>query len=169
MRPLPIPIILQEDAMSEKITVALIEHGIRPVVYLLLGLAFVFWLFSVKEPLFQVLGTSETHIKAGSFEVSLRAMANAGHLADELTALRTLNDAQLQLFLVMTKWRRPIGYHGEEVNEENLRKLKELGLLLGYRKDDKGEFHWEVSEKAHRLNDIIFSQVVKSIKRTPTA
>jgi hypothetical protein len=169
VRPLPIPIILQEDAMSEKITVALIEHGIRPVVYLLLGLAFVFWLFSVKEPLFQVLKSSETHFKAGSFEVSLRAMANAGHLADELTALQTLNDAQLQLFLVMTKWRRPIGYHGEEVNEENLRKLKELGLLLDYRKDDKGEFHWEVSEKAHRLNDIIFSQVVKSIKRTPTA
>jgi hypothetical protein len=155
--------------MSEKITVALIEHAIRPVVYLLLGLAFVLWLFSVREPLFQVLGTSETHFKAGSFEVSLRAMANAGHLGDELTALRTLNDAQLQMFLVMTKWRRPIGYHGQEVNEENLRKLKELGLLLDYRKDDKGEFHWEVSEKAHRLNDIIFGQVVKSIKRTPAA
>jgi hypothetical protein len=87
-------------------------------------------------------------------------------VANELTALQTLHDAQLQLFLVIGKERRPIQYHGEEVNEENLRKLKEAGLLLDYQRTEQG-FRWKVSEKAHRLHDIIFGQVVKSIKRTP--
>jgi hypothetical protein len=80
-----------------------------------------------------------------------------------------LDDAQLQLFLVIGKERKPIQYHGEEVNEQNLRKLKEAGLLLDYRKAEKGGFRWDVSEKGHRLHDIIFAQVVKSIKRTPAA
>lgn len=155
--------------MSEKIAVAWIEHGIRPVVYLILGLGFIVWLFCVREPLFQVLGAGETTVKAGSFEFSLRATANAGNLAHELTALQTLDDAQLQLFLVIGKERKPIQYHGEEVNEQNLRKLKEAGLLLDYRKAEKGGFRWDVSEKGHRLHDIIFAQVVKSIKRTPAA
>jgi hypothetical protein len=152
--------------MSDRIAVALIEHGIRPAVYLILGTAFVVWLFLAREPLFQWLEGGDTTVKAGSFEFSLRAKASAGEVANELTALQTLHDAQLQLFLVIGKERRPIQYHGEEVNEENLRKLKEAGLLLDYQRTEQG-FRWKVSEKAHRLHDIIFGQVVKSIKRTP--
>ena len=155
--------------MSEKIAVASIEHGSRPAVYLILGLGLIIWLFSVREPLFQILVAGETTLKVGDFELSLRATANKTGLADELTSLQSLDSAQLQLFLVIGKESRPIQYHGEEVNEENLLKLKEAGLIVDYRKNEKGGFQWVVSQKAHRLHDIIFNQVTKSIKRTPAA
>ncbi|WP_145927122.1 hypothetical protein [Jeongeupia sp. USM3] len=152
--------------MSEKIVVALIEHAIRPVVYLVLGAAFISWLFYVKEPLLDVVGSGDTTVRAGSFEVSLRAKASAGDLSDELAALQMLNDTQLQLFLVIGKERGPIQYHGEEVSEENLNRLKEVGLLDDIRRTEQGAFQWSASEKANRLHDVIFRQVIRSIKRT---
>ncbi|WP_432719623.1 hypothetical protein R0381_000238 [Jeongeupia wiesaeckerbachi] len=153
--------------MSEKIAVALIEHAIRPIVYLLLGAAFIVWLFYVRGPLLDILGRGDTTVRGPGFEVSLRMQAKEGDLSDELAALQTLNDTQLQLFLVIARQRGPIQYNGEEVTEENLNRLKDAGLIVDVRRTDQGAFQWSVSEKGYRLHNIIFRQVIRSIKRTP--
>ena len=156
----------QEKAVSEKITIALIEHASRPAAYLVIGCLFVGWLFAVKDPMFQMLGQTQT-LKIGSFEVSLRANATMGGVGDTLTALQNLDDAQLQLFLVTGGAKGNISYLAEEVTDQNLKKLQDAGLLT-YERIAGGSFNWKVTEKGYRLHGIIFKQVVTSIQRTST-
>src|SRR6185503_12905145 len=124
----------QEVVMSEKITpektvsLALIEHTSRPLAYLIIAiLAF----FFVREPIFDLLRDAQK-VKVGSFEVELRARVNQANVGDEFRALQSLDDEQLQLFLIVGKERSdkvPVIYEGEEAIEENFSKLRELGLL----------------------------------------
>ena len=152
------------EAKTE-VVLALIEHGSLPAAILLIGLFLIIWLFTVREPLFDLLRKAET-LKVGSFELGLRENADSANLGPELRALKGLNDAQLQLFLIIGKKRQSISYTGEELTQENLRKLQAVGLLTEVRENPKGSFWWEVSEKGNKLHDIIRTLIFSSIRRT---
>jgi len=104
-------------------------------------------------------------LKFGSFEIRLRVSADLSNVKDELKGLAVLNDQQIQLFLVLGRKRGHITYKGEEVTEENLSKLKIVGLLSEVRREEDGDLFWRVSEKGHILHDLIYRQVVAAIGR----
>jgi hypothetical protein len=147
------------------ILLALIEHGSRPAAMALVGLFVILWLFSAKDPLFGLLRQAET-LKFGAFEIELRNIAESANLDKELNALVTLTDEQLQLFLVVGKKRAHIRYEGEELTEENLRKLYEVGLLAEWRNEPDGGYWWRVSEKGNTLHDIIRGLVFSQLRRS---
>ncbi|MBI4380855.1 MAG: hypothetical protein HY574_06660 [candidate division NC10 bacterium] len=153
-----------QDAKPE-VLLTLIEHGSRPAVILLIGLFLVTWLFTVREPLFDVLRKAQT-LKLGSFEVQLRENADSANLGPQLRALEGLSDEQLQLFLVVGKQRAHITYKGEEVTDKNLKKLQEVGLLAEVRPEPEGGFWWRVSEKGITLHNIIRTLIFSSIRRS---
>jgi hypothetical protein len=153
-----------EQAKPE-VLLALIEYGSRPAAILLIGVFVVLWLFSVREPLFQLLGQAQ-ELKIGSFEVQLREDAVYANLDTELRALKELSLAQLQLFLVVGRERERITYNGPEVTQENLRALEQAGLLSEVRRTDDGGLEWRVSSKGHELHELIFSQLLFSIRRS---
>ena len=143
-----------------EILLALIEHGSRPAAFALIGLFITLWLFSVKGTLQKV--------SLASFEVELHTVSTSANLSKELNALAELNDEQLQLFLILGKKRNHINYNGEELNEENLNKLYEKGLLSEWKMEADGGFSWTVSKDANRLHDILRNLIYSSIRRSTT-
>jgi hypothetical protein len=152
------------EKQRSDILMAIIEHGSRPVAYTIIALLTFLFLFSIKGPAFDLMKDAQ-ELKIGSFEVRLRADVDLYGLNNELTALQTLNDQQIQLFLVVGKRREHITYIGEEVTQENLDALYKAGLLSEVTKEKNGDFFWYVSEKGHQLHNLIFQQVTKAISR----
>jgi hypothetical protein len=158
----------QRSAARERpeLLLALIEHGSRPAAILLVGLLVVVWLFAVREPLFRVLRNA-TLLKLPWFEIQLQQRAAANDVVAELEKLQTLNDEQLQLFLVVGKKREHIAYEGEEVTQENLEALRAAGLLDSVESLGEKRFRWQVSRDGHRLHDIIRQLVFEAIRSSP--
>lgn len=150
----------QKEQRRPEVLLALIEHGSRPAAFALIGLFITIWLFSVKGTLQKV--------SLASFEVELHTVSTSANLNKELNALAELNDEQLQLFLVLGKEREYINYNGEEVNEENLGKLYEVGLLKDWQTTSEGGFSWTVSKNGNRLHDILRNLIYSSIRRSAT-
>lgn len=162
----------EETNQTEKdkpyILLALIEHGSRPIAYVILGLFLIIFLFQIKEPFLDLLQNTE-EVKYGSFAMRLRASADLDNLGKELNDLQSFDDAQIQLFLIVGNKNRPhITYRGPEVTEENLNRLKEAGLLSDVRREADGNLSWVVSNKGQDLHELIFKHVVKAIRRNPT-
>jgi hypothetical protein len=151
---------------GNEVLLAFIQYGSRPVAILFIGLLLIIWLFTVREPLFGLLENAQ--LKYGLFEVKLLKKASSANLSTRLRALENLNEQQLQLFLIIGKKREHISYIGEEVTEENLKKLQEAGLLKQVEKTETG-FWWEVSEDGKKLHDIIRSLIISSIRRSAEA
>ncbi|HEV2913112.1 MAG TPA: hypothetical protein VGX92_07340 [Pyrinomonadaceae bacterium] len=161
---------LQKDDLSQAekpkpyVLLALIEHGSRPAAYIIVGLFVLLFLFKIKDPLFKLLEGAQ-EVKVGSFELRLRASADQAGLSKEFSGLETLSDQQVQLFLVVGDKNKPqISYSAEEVTEENLKKLQEMGLLSEVKRQEDGKLFWAVSDKGHNLHQLIFKQVIKSIR-----
>jgi hypothetical protein len=150
-----------------EVLIALIEHGSRPAAFLLVGLLVVVWLFAVREHFFDVFRNTES-LKFGTFEVKLRASAVAANVGSELQALGTLNDEQLQLFLILGRRRGHISYEGEELTEENLRRLQEIGLIAEMKKLPNEKLWWRVSEQGHKLHEITRNLILSSIRLSAT-
>jgi hypothetical protein len=148
-----------------EVLLALIEHGSRPAALLLIGLAIMGWLFAVRKPVFELL-TRAQDVKVGSFEFRLRVDAASANLSAELTRLRELSQEQLQLFLVVGRERAEIQYRGPEATEANLRALEKAGLLSEVRREGDGTLFWRVSQTGHVLHELIFSQLLLSIRRS---
>ena len=66
----------QTEKPKPYVLLALIEHGSRPAVFLIVGLFALFVLFQFKEPLFGLIKTTEA-LKIGSFEMRVRVSAEA--------------------------------------------------------------------------------------------
>jgi hypothetical protein len=148
------------------ILLAFIEHASRPVAFLLVGLFAVGWLFYAKGPLFDLLGRAE-RLKIGFFEAQLRERAASADVGRELRALGGLNDHQIDLFLVVGgKERQDIMYNGEEVTEENLRKLQEVGLLAEWGRTPDGRYRWTISKEGNTLHRIVRSLITSSVRRS---
>ncbi len=148
-----------------EILVALIQHGSRPAAALLIGLLVAGWLFAVKDPLLDLLQRAQK-IKYGPLEVELAERAALADVSAELKSLARLTDEQLQLFLVIGKYRSHIRYDGQEVTEPNLERLRELGILARWEKRESGDLWWQVSEEGHRLHDIVRNLVFVSMRRS---
>ena len=148
---------------GNEVLIAFIQYGSRSAAIVFIGLLLIIWLFMVREPLFGLLGNAQM-LKLGSFEIKLREKVSSANLSTELRALENLTDQQLQLFLIIGKKREHISYTGEEVTEENLKKLQEVGILKQVKKTETG-FWWEVSEDSNKLHDIIRSLIISSIRR----
>jgi hypothetical protein len=151
---------------ASPILLALIEHGSRPAALVLVGLLGMVWLFSMRQPLLDLIGQVTT-LKIGSFEVQLQLAAQSADLVRELDALRDLNSDQLQLFLVIGKRREHITYRGPELTAENVTKLRDTGLVEEWRTEPDGSFWWRISDKANKLHDIIQNMVFSRIRRRP--
>jgi hypothetical protein len=144
---------------------ALIEHGSRPLVNLLIGLFVIILLFWAKDPLFNLLSRAQ-ELKVGSFEIQLRDEAEVANLSLELRTLRKVTPDQLALFLVIGRQREQIVYNGPEVTEENLEALEKASLLSSLERLPDGRFSWQVSEQGNRLYEIISAQLQLAINRS---
>lgn len=152
-----------ENSSKRGLQMAIIEHASRPIAYVFLGLFLFVFLLSVREPLSKSL-ESAAKVKMGSFEF-IREEADNSDLGKELQVLVALNRQQIILFIIIGKFRAThTTYGGEEVTEENLRVLKNVGLLSDYTKREDGGFDWTVSEKGDELHSIIMRNFVKAIK-----
>ena len=147
-----------------ELLLAFLQHGSRPLALAFIGLLVVCWLFTVREPAFEMLGQAQK-LKVGSFEVELRAKATQAKVENELEALNRLSEEQLQLFLVIGRSRSHITYDGPEVSDANLEKLKEVGLVAEWKKEPEGRYWWAVSEDAHRLHEVVRRLVLSSIRK----
>jgi hypothetical protein len=153
---------------TRQLILSAVEHASRPIATVLIAVFLLFFGYCTKDRWFSLLDKSET-VKVGSFEVKLREVADKANLSPELRTLSELNDEQLQLFLIIGKERNPIKYYGEELSLENLRKLKEVGLLSEFDQKPNNELGWKVSEKGHRLHKIISSSINSSIRNSALA
>lgn len=145
-----------------------VEHTSRPVANILIAALILVFGYYTRDFWFKLLERSET-VKVGSFEVKLREVADKANLSSELTTLRELNDEQLQLFLIIGKERSQIGYYGEELSLENLKKLKDVGLLSEFSQQPNDRWNWKVSEKGFRLHKIISTLINSSIRNSALA
>ena len=161
----------EEPVQAEKpkphVLLALIEHGSRPAALVILGLFALIVLCMFSTPISKLLEGAE-EVRFGSFALSLRKSAVRAGLNRELSALESLSDQQIQLFLVVSgNSKAHISYSAEEVTEDNLKKLQEVGLLSEVRMLENRELFWVVSDKGHKLRQLIFKQVVESIRGSP--
>jgi hypothetical protein len=156
-----------QERATPQVLLALIEHGSRPVAILVIGLCIITWLFFARGPLLQLLSETEA-FKFGSFEMRLKKAASSANLGAELQRLQELTHEQLQVFLIVGKKRGHISYFGEELTEENLRALERAGLLAEVRQQPEGGLWWRVSQEGHRLHELIFTQLLFSIRQSAT-
>ena len=155
------------------VLLAIIEHGSKPVAYVLVGFLVFIFLFSVKEPLFDALNRAE-EIQYGGF--FYRAASEEG-ISRELKDLASLSHDQIQLFLIIGK-KRPdqyITYRGPEFTQQNYRKLEEIGLIDNIIDEVNPEtgkhdsISWRVTEQGNRLHTLLMKEVVKAIRKAKEA
>lgn len=167
--PITEPVVkVASSEFKHQLILSAVEHASRPVATVLIAVFLLVFGYCTRERWFSLLEKSET-VKVGSFELKIRQDADKANLSTELRTLSELNDEQLQLFLIIGKERNPIKYYGEELSQENLRKLKEVGLLSEFDQKPNDELGWKVSEKGHRLHKIISSSINSSIRNSALA
>lgn len=160
------------NSFRRELALATIQHANRSIAILLIALIVASVLFFTRKELTCWLANAES-VKAGSFEVRLRAGVRANQLGAEFSKLVDLNDQQLQLFLILGKKRGStvagkydIAYTGEEVTGPNLYKLRDIGLLAKVDQTGTTTYDWDVSDNGMRLHKLLLEHIVTSIKES---
>lgn len=154
-----------------QVILAIIEHGNRSIAILLVAGMVLIAICILRVPLRSWLSRAQS-VKVWSFELQLREQARSQQISAELSKLQYLDDKQLQLFLIIGKFREhkaagsfEISYSGEELNKPNLEKLQSLGLIT-YVETAPGSnhFNWLVTEGGAKLHKLLFETAAQSIK-----
>lgn len=161
----------RQRPFREDVILALIEHGNRSLLILLIVIVAGIVAFIAKEPLTRWLSSAES-VKLGYFEVQLPRQARSAGVSSELRSLIGLNDQQLQLFLIIGKGRETkaagefdISYSGEEITKENLEQLQSLGLINGVGPGTApNTFRWGVTDNGKKLHKVLLDNATASIR-----
>ena len=158
------------NSFRRELALATVQHANRSIAILLIALVVASVVYLARKELTCWLSNAES-VKAGSFEVRLRAGVRANQLGSEFSKLVELNDQQLQLFLILGKQRGStaagpygIAYTGEEITGPNLAKLKDIGLLATVTQKGSNNYDWDVSDKGVRLHKLLLEHIITSIK-----
>lgn len=159
-------------AKKNEILLALIEHGTKPLAYIVSGMLLFLFFLMIKNPLVDAVGRAN-EIQLGGFVY--RGAIDAGVIR-ELDALASLTTDQIQLFLIIGR-RRPgsfISYDGPESNAENYERLREVGLIGNfeqYQDPDTGEnrLSWRITDDGSTLHTLLMLEIDSAIKRAANA
>ena len=150
---------------------AIIEHGNRSIAILLVAGMVLIAICILRVPLRSWLSKAQS-VRVGSFEITLREQARSQHISSELSKLQYLDEKQLQLFLIIGKFREHkaagdfhVSYSGEELNKPNLEKLQSLGLITySETAPDSNTFTWKVTDGGQKLHTLLLGAAAQSIK-----
>lgn len=156
---------------KKELILAIIEHGNRSIAILLVAVMVLIAVWILRAPLRSWLSNAQS-VKVGSFEIRLREQARSQQISNELSKLQYLDDAQLQLFLIIGRFRERksagdfhISYSGEELNKQNLDKLQSLGLVTDVQiAPDTNQFTWKVTETGTKLHKLLLGNAIQSIR-----
>lgn len=161
----PIAVTPERDHQNREILLALIQHGSRPLVMLLIFVIVALAVFFARCHIYLWLANAES-VKIGSLEVRIREEAQSGELGKEFRSLANLSDEQLELFLIVGRERKSnINYKGQELSEANLRQLQDLGLLQNLTPAANNQFSWEVTDTGQKVHSTLLRLVADSISR----
>lgn len=158
-------------SFKHDVILAVIEHGNRSIAIILIGVMVLVAVWILRAPLRSWLANAES-VKVSWFEIRLREQARTEKISNELSKLQYLDDVQLQLFLIIGRFRERksagdfnISYTGEELTKPNLDKLQSLGLVTDVQTaPGTNNFSWTVTENGTKLHKLLLDNAVRSIK-----
>ncbi len=159
---------------SHDVILAIIEHGNRSIIILVIAFLALITIYCARDPLGAWLSKTGS-LRVASFEWKVREEAARAQVSSELSKLRSLDNGQLQLFLIIGSFREKkaagdfnINYTGEELTKPNLDKLQELGLVSDVGVAPNGNFIWTVTPTGYKLHRVLFENTIEAIKAAAT-